>query len=87
MIGQGRAKTFAEQAEALVLVATMVGKTDPDSVERDVFAQNESMVKSFANESAGQALMAENLEPCSNLGMAAHRAVQENGGAEPDAPA
>lgn len=84
---QVRAKTFAEQAEALVLVAAVIGKTDPDAVERDVFAQNERMVKSLAKEGVGQTLMAESLEPCSNLGMAAYRAVQENGDGNPDAPA
>lgn len=73
---EARADLFVNQAAALMVVATAVSKKDSTAVQEEVFAQNDAMVQSMAQEGAAESLMRDNLETCSDLGKAAYQAVQ-----------
>lgn len=71
------AETFTNQAAALIVVATIVGKKDSKVVQDDVFSQNTAMIGSLDKSGAAEKLVTENLETCNNLGKAAYAAVTE----------
>jgi hypothetical protein len=72
------AETFTNQAAALIVVASAVGKKDAKVVAEEVFAQNGKMISSLSDKSAAEKLIGENLETCDTLGKAAYAAIQEN---------
>lgn len=71
------AETFTNQAAALIVVATAVSKKDSKVVTDDVFAQNDTMLKSLGGDGAAEKLLKDNLETCNNLGKAAYAAVTD----------
>lgn len=71
------ADTFTGQAAALIVVATAVSKKDSKVVTDEVFAQNDTMLKSLGGEGAAEKLLKDNLETCNNLGKAAYAAVTD----------
>lgn len=72
------AETFTNQAAALIVVASAVGKKDSKAVAEEVFAQNGTMLNSLGQDGAAEKLVGDNLETCNNLGKAAYAAIQEN---------
>lgn len=72
------AETFTNQAAALIVVASAVGKKDSKVVAEEVFAQNGTMLNSLGQDGAAEKLVGDNLETCNNLGKAAYAAIQEN---------
>ena len=72
-----QAETFTNQAAALIVLATVVSKKDSEAVQGEVFAENETMMKSMSQEGAAEKLLQADLETCNNLGKAAYAALQE----------
>lgn len=71
------AETFTNQAAALIVVASAVGKKDSKVVAEEVFAENGKMINSLGEKGAAEKLVGDNLETCNNLGKAAYAAIQE----------
>lgn len=71
------AETFTNQAAALIVVASIVGKKDAKVVQEEVFSQNTAMINSLDKAGAAEKLVTDNLETCNNLGKAAYAAITE----------
>lgn len=71
------AETYTNQAAALIVVASIVGKKDTKVVQEDVFSQNDKMVNSLGDSGYADKLVNDNFETCTNLGKAAYAAITE----------
>lgn len=75
---KAQSETYLAQAAALTLVAAVMNDKDPEGVQREVFAKSESLVSSFSDEAAAEALLQRDFGACTEMGKAAYDAVQES---------
>lgn len=73
---KAQAETFIAQAAALTMVAAAMDRTDPQKVQEDVFAENETLSQSLTREGVATELLQRDLAPCNEIGKAALDAVQ-----------
>lgn len=74
---KAQSETYLAQAAALAVVAAFMHEKDPESVQKEVFAQTESLVKSFSDEAAAEAMLERDFGACTDMGKAAYEAVQD----------
>lgn len=72
-----QAETYVAQAASLTVVAAAMAQKDPAAVQLEVFAQSEAMAQSLEREGAAEELLGKDFGACTDLGKAAHAAVQQ----------